>query len=333
MFDHYISCDWAQTNMAIARMTRSSTKPQVIDVPSDLDELKVYLKSLRGTKILTIEETTTSQWLYVELRPLVDDMLICDPYRNKLLADGAKNDKIDAIKLVQLLKAGLLKPVFHSNDRLIDLRKLVSSYKDLVQRGVRLKNQRAGLLRAIGKSKDDPVKYDKYVSFVLQKIDRAIEEYQRDKTEYEAEFDKNIKMDKTLSNLKSIPGIGPIGAVKIGSIVVTASRFPHKHSFHSYCGLVRLDKMSGGRSYGSKAPRHNRDLKAVFKSAALNATQSRNCFTRYYNQLRDVKRLPDHNARHAVARIIAISALAVMRHGKPFDPLQIGAVRALEIGL
>ncbi len=60
-YDHYIAIDWAISNMAIARMTKKSSRVKVIDVPSDILELQFYLKNLKGTKILTIEETTTSQ--------------------------------------------------------------------------------------------------------------------------------------------------------------------------------------------------------------------------------------------------------------------------------
>lgn len=66
-YDHYIGLDWSQSNMALARMTRSSKEPTVIDVPASLDDLKMYLKNLNGRKIVTIEETSTTQWLYVEL--------------------------------------------------------------------------------------------------------------------------------------------------------------------------------------------------------------------------------------------------------------------------
>ncbi len=45
IYDHYIAIDWAVKNMAIARMTKKSNKITVIDVPSDLVELKVYLKT------------------------------------------------------------------------------------------------------------------------------------------------------------------------------------------------------------------------------------------------------------------------------------------------
>ena len=103
IYDHYIAIDWSMINMAIARMTKKSNKITVIDVPSDTVELKVYLKNLSGTKIVTIEETTTTQWLYVELVEYVDKIVICDPLRNRLLSEGPKTDKIDASKLVQLL--------------------------------------------------------------------------------------------------------------------------------------------------------------------------------------------------------------------------------------
>lgn len=79
--------------MAIARMTKKSNKITAIDVPSDIVDLKVYLINLRGTKILTIEETTTTQWLYTELKKYVDKILICDPLRNRLLSEGPKTDK------------------------------------------------------------------------------------------------------------------------------------------------------------------------------------------------------------------------------------------------
>ena len=112
IFNHYIAIDWSIENMAIARMTKKSNKITIIDVPSDIAEMKVYLKRLKGSKILVVEETTTSQWLYTELRDYVDRMVVCDPYRNKLLSDGPKTDKIDATKLVHLLKAGLIKEVY-----------------------------------------------------------------------------------------------------------------------------------------------------------------------------------------------------------------------------
>ena len=84
-------------------------------------------------------------------------IVICDPYRNRLLSEGAKTDKIDASKLAQLLKAGLMKEVYHSCDKFLYIRRVVSGYEDLVKAGVRLKNQRCALLRACGKRGNEKI--------------------------------------------------------------------------------------------------------------------------------------------------------------------------------
>ena len=61
-YDHYIALDWSKVNMAIARMTKLGRgNPNVIDVPTSIKELKIYLSNLKGKKILTIEETTTGR--------------------------------------------------------------------------------------------------------------------------------------------------------------------------------------------------------------------------------------------------------------------------------
>lgn len=329
-YDHYIAVDWAQSNMAVARLTLQANKATVKDVPANLSDLKAYLVSLRGRKLLTFEETTTAHWLYVELRDLVDDILICDPYRNKLLSDGPKTDKIDACKLVELLRANLLKPVYHSCDELIALRKLVSGYDDMIQRGVRLKNQRSALLRGLGLGKDEQLAPTNAVElFVMGNVERAITAYEGERKLYEAEFERHIKKSTMLGWLKQIPGIGTIGSVKLGAAVVNGERFPDSQHFHSYAGLIRHDKISGGRSYGTKKPRYRRDVKAVFKTAALNATMNNNCFTPYYRYLIDEKRYPDHQARHAVARKIATAAYGVMKNKKKFSSESIGALKAL----
>ena len=322
----YIALDWAQANMAIAFTTGKSSDIKLLDIPACLKELKLFLDQFKGKKKLVFEETTTAQWLYTELRPLVDELFVCDPYRNKLLSDGAKTDKIDAKKLLQLYKADLLKPVYHGGEVLLNVRKLVSSYNDVIQRGVRLKNQRKAIYRAQGKSLKDEISGENE-KFILAGIEEAIRSYETERKRYVAEFEKTIKRHKILGYLRQIPGVGAIGAVKLGAIIVTADRFKHKNNFLSYCGLVRLDKLSGGRSYGSKKPRYNREIKSVFKTAALVAITQENCFTKYYNYLRQEKRYADYNARHAVARKIAEATLGVLRTKTKFEPNRLGAIR------
>lgn len=321
IYDHYIAIDWSIKNMAIARMTKQSNKISIIDNPSDIVDLQVYLKNLAGSKILAIEETTTSQWLYTELKDYVDKLIICDPFRNKLLNEGAKTDKIDATKLVQLLKAGLMKEVYHSGDKFLYLRRLVSGYEDLVKAGVRLKNQRYSLLRSCGKDgyEEEGIKLKhKSEQFVIECLDKQIKFYEEGKKEYEKEFTLLNKKYKEIRHQKSLPGIGLIGAVKIAARVVTPHRFVDKGHYLSYCGLIKLEKMSGGRSYGKKNPRYSRELKSVYKTSVLACIGGNNPINNYYEYLIREKKYPEHNARNKACRRLAILSLGVFKSGDKF---------------
>jgi hypothetical protein len=227
IYDHYIALDWSDRNMAIARLGKKGNQPKVIDVPSDIKELKLYLASLKGKKILTIEETSTSQWLYVELFDFVEKIFICDPYRNRLLSDGPKTDKIDAGNLCILLKNGLMKEVFHSTDELFNLRKLVSYYDDEVKAGVRLLNQKSALYRAEHKSarKKEQIEDNLINNFIVAQLDEKINSYVEKKKKYEEEFIRISKKNKILRSLESIPGFGPISSVTVLSIVIDGHRF------------------------------------------------------------------------------------------------------------
>lgn len=321
-YDHYLALDWSQKNMSIARQTKKMKNPVIIDVPSDLKNLKDYIKNLNGKKIMTIEETTTSQWLFVELVDYLDKIVICDPYRNRLLSDGPKTDKIDAGKLCLLLKNGLLKEVYHTTDSLYDLRMLVSAYDDQVRAGVRLLNQKASLYRAEHKShkKDNAVNENEIKNFVLSFIEEGIDSYCEKKEGYEKEFEKISRQNKTLRNLKTIPGIGPISSVTILSIVIDARRFKSPNHYLSYCGLVSHEKLSGGRSYGKRMPRYSRRLKGIYKSAAIRAVNHDNPIRDYYEYLITEKKITEKNAVNSAARYIAKISLGIMKSGQKYKP-------------
>lgn len=320
-FDHYVAVDWAQKNMAIARMTKILKKAEVIDVRSSIGDLKVYLKQLSGTKIITFEESSTSQWLYTELCAHVNEIIVCNPLRNRLLSHGPKNDVIDAEKLVTLLKNNLLQPVFHSGSEYFQLRKLSSGYNAVIRNGVRLKNQRAALFIAVGKNKKKDTLDDSYEQFVLKSLEALIEANDAQVKIFAAEFRKLKKSNKLIRILVSIPGIQEKSAIKLLAAVIDPFRFSNKGKWLSYCGLIKHEKMSGGRSYGKRSPQYSREVKSVFKTAALvciNSCQKENTFRRYYDLLRS-NGIADYNARHAVARRIAVIALGMMKNNKPFE--------------
>lgn len=321
-YDHYIGLDWSKINMAIARLTKHSTNPKIIDLPSDIRELQLYLKRLTGKKIITFEETTASQWLYVELLDSVDKIVICDPYRNRLLSDGPKNDKIDAVKLSVLLRGGMLKEIFHTTNKIYKLRKYVSAYDDLIKYGVRLLNQKSAIYLSQGlASRKKAIVKDPITKFIVDKIDKALEVYEESKLQYKELFKKIAKQNKMIRNQLTIPGIGEVSAVKIAAIIVDARRFKKAGHYLVYCGLVKHEKLSGGKSYGKRKPRCNRNLKAVYKMAAIVSIRSDSPMRDYYEYLIR-KGLSEHNARNAVARYIAKVSYGMMKNQEKYQPHQ-----------
>jgi transposase len=296
--DHLVTVDWSLRIMAIAHMTRRMNEPTVFERASDIKFLKEYLDGLHGRVIVAFEETTTAQWLYLELIDHADEIIVCDPYRNRLLTDGPKTDKIDACKLCLLLRAGLLKPVFHSGGKIYELRHLVSAYDDLVKAGVRAQNQLTALKHGHGDTGTS-------APFILEHLTKGIELYRLSKEEYEAKFEELATRNTLTRILLDITGIGSIGAVKIVAIVVDAHRFPRAGHYLSYCGLVHNEKISGGRSYGRRKPRFNHTLKTVYKLAAMSALSGTDNPMRAYYDYLLAKGVAEHHARHALARYIA----------------------------
>lgn len=323
IYKHYIALDWSQEIIAIASTRDASPKIEIKTMLPDMRVLKEYLKRHSGRKILTLEETTTSHWLYVELKDTVDKILVCNPYVNSLMKDGPKTDKTDAKKLCSLLRNGMLKEVFHSMDKTYEIRKLVSAYEDFIKASVRLKNQRSAIFRAVGKNhkKDKIGSESKIDKFIAEKQDSAIEHIAKTRNEFEQMFVKIKKENKTIRQLETISGLGTKLAITIYAIVIDANRFNNKYKYYAYCGLVKHQKESGGRNYGSKEIKHSKILKRTYKVAAVAAIRGNNDIREYFEYLLQ-KNLGFEKARNEIARYISKASYAVMKNKTDYRPYQ-----------
>ena len=119
---------------------------------TEAEAIRDFLKGLRGTIHVTFEEGTQAAWLYEIVKPVVAEVIVCNPRRNKLLAVGNKADRVDAQKLAELLRCGQLKPVYHGTPAVRLLKELVHSYDSLVSDTTRVMNRVKAIYRgrAIG---------------------------------------------------------------------------------------------------------------------------------------------------------------------------------------
>lgn len=319
-YDYIISLEWSMKRMVIGLKKTPDGKAKIIERETNLEELKKILKTMPGKKIMTIEETTSSHWLYCELKDkYVDKIVICDPYYNKIIGYGPKNDKADAEKLCDLLGHKQLNEVSHEGDKeLYEMRKLISSYDDIVKVGVQVQNQRKAVYRGLGISEDAEIK-NKSIKFAVDKYNEIIDSYEAIKEEYENKFKMLCKRHQILRYLKQIPGISHIRAVKIYGTIIIAERFKNKGKYLSYCGLVLLDRESGGKSYGKKKSRYSRVLKECFIGAMQSAIGGNNPVNEYYEYHRK-NGLGERESKVKTIRYIALASLGIIKHREKYEP-------------
>ncbi len=198
----------------------------------------------------------------------------------------------------------------------------MSAYEDTIKAGVRFKNQRSALFRAYNKNHKEEVELEGQVdTFVLKGLDLQITNYENERKRYQDEFNRLRRGHSEIKRVSNIPGIGDIGAVKIISRVVDANRFPTRNNFLSYCGLIKLERMSGGKNYGKKNSRYCRMMKSVFKSGALATIYGNNQFGVQYKYLINEKKHSERDARNAVARQIATVTYGVMKNKVKYNPI------------
>jgi transposase len=307
-----------------------------------------FLKGLRGTIHVTFEEGTQAGWLYEIVKPVVAEVIVCNPRRNKLLAVGNKADRVDAQKLAELLRCGQLKPVYHGTPGVRRLKERVHSYDSLVGDTIRVMNRVKAIYRgrAIGCAGRD-VYYQRNREQWLEKLSelgvrqRAVFLYRQLDTlrglrrEAKKARLKESGRHPAYPTLKQIPVLGPIRIAQILAKVASPHRFRTKRQFWAYCGLAVVTRSSAdyqfreGKAEKRKRPpmtrglnpNFNHQLKYVFKSAAVDGMHQ-TPFAGYYAGLL-VKGMRPELARLTLARKIAAVTLTLWKRGERFDELKV----------
>jgi transposase len=282
-----------------------------------------FVRAVKGAKKLVFEEGVMSQWLFVLYKDEVDEVVICQPTEH----DGPKNDERDAWNLADLLRVGRLKPVYHADNELMNLRTLVSGHDDLIGEITREKNRLKALFRQVAIPTEKklyqspqmvwqlPTDTQQYVACTLYE---RLDMYEEQRNGYHERFESNATRFKDIKLIMSIPGIGVVRANQIVAIMVTPHRFHNKYHLFSYAKLTRHARESDGKQYGKKPARGQPMLKAVFKSAVVSAMKSNTSFKRRYEEKRK-NGADDRTARHAVSKAIAATVLAVWKSGKKYN--------------
>ena len=170
----YIAMDVHQATISVAVMDAAGKLVMESTIETKAATILDFIHGLRGSLWVTFEEGTSAAWLYDLLKPHVAKVMVCDPRKNALLKTGNKSDRIDARKLSDLLRTGLLSPVYHGDSGVRTLRELARSYLTVSKDLTRVMNRLKGLYRSWAiPCAGQKVYSTKYRSAWLEKLSEA----------------------------------------------------------------------------------------------------------------------------------------------------------------
>ncbi|HXH50505.1 MAG TPA: transposase [Terriglobia bacterium] len=343
--DQYMGMDVHQATTVVAVLDGEGKVILEATVATEASAIIRLLQSLSGPMHVTFEETTQSAWLYEVVRCFVAKVIVCDPRRNKLLSEGSKADRTDARRLAELLRAGMLRGVYHGHDATRKLQQLVRGYEtlsgDLQRVMVRIKAiYRSCGIATTGRAVYQPQQREHWLMKLAEEGRRQRVEWLYDQLDHLRPLRKQAKQamiaesqkHHAIALLKTIPQLGPVRAALLVATLDTPHRFRTRHQLWSYSGLGVVTHMSAeyeikdGRATRRRKPIATRGLnrncnhrmKEVFIGAATGGSH----IEPYRSYLEGLKKrgIRKEMARLTLARKIAAVALTLWKKGETFDP-------------
>jgi transposase len=303
--------------------------------------IRDFLRGLPGSVHLTFEEGTRAQWLFDFTRPLVAEGLVCNPRENHSSKSGNKSDRIDALKLATLLRAGLLKRVYHGSPQTHTLKHLAHNYDALTEDTTRTRNRLKALFRSPAiKGAGRDVYYTRHRETRLAKLKEEglylragflyeqLDHLRGLRREAKKAMLKEARQHQAFKQLSNVPGRGPIRVAPIIAAIGSPHRFRTKRQSWAYCGFAVITRSSADYQVsGDKLERRHqstqtrgldpcfsRRLKFAFKGAALEALKTE-AFKKMYERLQ-ASGVRAEMARLTSARKLAARVLAIWKSGE-----------------
>jgi transposase len=343
--EKYIGMDVHQATISVAVMDAHGKLMMECLLETKAATIVQFIQGMHGTLALTFEEGTSAAWLHDLLKPHVSRLVVCDPRKNALLKDGNKSDRIDARKLAELLRTNQLNPVYHGEHGVRTLKELGRSYLTLSQDVTRVMNRIKALYRSwaipcAGATVYAPRHRAEWLAKIAEpgvrvraeRLYQPLDLLQPVRLQARRERLQESHRHAAVKLLRQIPSIGPIRSALRVALLQTPHRFRTKRQLWAYSGFAVETHDSGEyRSVPGKLQRnreritvrglndnHNKDLKNLFKSAALSASTRPGPLRDFY-VARVEKGMRPTMARLTLARKIAAISLTIWKKGVEFD--------------
>lgn len=317
-------------------------------LPTEADALRTFVRSMRGSVHVVVEEGTQAQWLSEVLTPLVQRVVVCN--RRGESATGNKNDQHDADELSNRLRLGELRTVYHGRGEHTRLKELTRTYMNLLQDSKRVMQRLKALFRARGiktpgMSVYHPQHRERWLAqlsepgarFRAETLYAQLAVLQALRPEVKAAMVQEAQRDPAWRVLRSIPYFGPVRIALLVATLQTPWRFRTKRHLWAYAGFAVVTRTSAEYEMAANRPvrrrkrwvqtrglnrNHNPVVKDVFKSAAIAAASRPGALQDWYEGIR-ARGLSADLARVTLARKLAALTLHLWKTGAVYDATQL----------
>jgi transposase len=225
-------------------------------VDNNMIKVNEFFDSLHPGNNTKIVMESCGMWynIYECLRKRQLNVRLSNPVKTRAIASAKiKTDKLDAVKLADLLRGGYIAECYIPTKETMDLRELVRHRAALVRMRTKLKNKIHSIMFMNGISisyvgthtftKGYIEKLKELNDYRINGCLRIIESLNDEKTLLLAQEDEMARL------LMTVPGIGYYSALLIVSEIGDIHRFPDSYHLCSYAGLIPSTRSSGGTTY------------------------------------------------------------------------------------
>jgi transposase len=345
----WLGLDAHSKNCVLGHLDDHGTEINWWRLPTQPQKLIAQVQAIPAAdKRLMLEESNLARWLGQLLKPHVQQLVVCDARRNRLIShDHHKHDRRDAFALARLLRLNEFKPVWQPvEEQRVLFKRVAQSYENAVQRQTRLKLQLKSLFQHWGlfptgstvfsqpgraawlkQLPHDTLRAQALIHFEL--LDQAL----ASQRQCRRLLCQGGRPFPEVKRLRTVPGIGLVGAHLFVAYVQDPTRFRKFSRLSRYCRLGIRDRSSDDKPLGYEQLDRQGigTLKAITYRAYLQAAKRRSgpVWDFYQFSLRHTGSTT--HARLNTQRKLLLTLWSLWLTGTEFDPLKFSRAQPIDV--
>jgi transposase len=334
---YYIGLDVHKKTISFCVKDAAGLVHQEGKIGSTRRELDVWIRTLPEPRMMAMEATIFTGWIYDHLLPHAEKVKVAHPLMLRAIAAAKKkNDRIDAAKIADCLRCDFLPECHMAATEIRDRRRILRYRNLVVKQSIQMKNRVSGLLMETGvsytKRRLHKVGYFADLMATNEEISQSIrpllrlsrehiERAQRLDYALVSSLERDPLLKERLRRLRTVPGVGPITALTWALEIGDFTRFRSIKQAISYCGLCGDESSSADKVMRMPlSKQRNKHIQRVLVEAAKLAP--RECHELAMVRERELERGNPNRATLAVARKMVCYLLAVERRKTDFVPAE-----------